>query len=310
MPRKRDINPDIWRSEQFLDLPSAEHQLLFIACISLADDLGIGRVSDLRRHTGIDTIDLDPIESGRLLVTYAEREGGETVHYYLLPTWCRHQFVKKPSPPKLPLPSNWKELIPERFHPKYQPCRAISLTSRPPVDHQWTTPPSSLENREGVVPPALSLSPVDTETERPCPSPSALDEKPKRAKRPPTEAEKLISKLGAELDHALGCRMAEKCRIEVAALISKHGYTEDRVRAAIKAKAQHPKRPWDWAKEVIGYAGPNGRGHDVPRGPAPPPLFRPKPVENCAMTEEAVAAMAAAKEARRAAGERKEAGGS
>jgi len=167
MPRKRDLSPDIWRSDQFLDLPSDTHRLTFVAAISLADDLGIGRVADLRRHTGLAAIDLAPLERGRLLVTYGEQEGTETIRYFLLPTWCRHQFVKKPSPPKLPLPSDWKALIPERFQPKYRPCRVLSTPSGPPVDHHSTTggPPVDHQvstggplvgEQWGGIPPALT----------------------------------------------------------------------------------------------------------------------------------------------------------
>lgn len=119
MPRKRDIDPGIWRSAQFQSLGSDTARLAFVAAISLADDLGVGRVDDLRRYADIEPDAALEVAGQKLMNIYQLRDGADTVALYLLPKWCKYQCVNRPSKGKLPLPHDWKRLVPADLHAKY-----------------------------------------------------------------------------------------------------------------------------------------------------------------------------------------------
>lgn len=108
MPRKRQIDPDIWRSRQFVGL-SRSARLLFIGMISLADDEGRlkGAPLDLRMCVlPGDNIRPDRVQKWRDecvkagLVKLYESPEGEPLLW--LPNWHKHQHVNRPYPSKLP----------------------------------------------------------------------------------------------------------------------------------------------------------------------------------------------------------------
>lgn len=155
MPRKRDLSPDVWGSEQFLGLPSDTARLAFIACVSLADDLGLGRVTDLRRHTRLDLTVLEDVATAGLITLYETQDGRERLRLYFLPKWCRHQYVNRPSPSRLPLPPSWRETVPAEFHGKYAGLRTVGELTESPVELRHDSP-----NTHGVpTEPHLSPSP-------------------------------------------------------------------------------------------------------------------------------------------------------
>jgi len=122
MPRKRQIDPDIWTSEQVLTLP-IEARLLFIGMISHADDEGRLRGSPLSLKAAIfpgDTCSLENIKAWRnaivankLAVCYAN-EGSE---YLWLPSFKKFQYMTKRFPSKLPEPPEGKDLTPAKGKP-------------------------------------------------------------------------------------------------------------------------------------------------------------------------------------------------
>ncbi len=109
MARKRQIDPDIWTSEQVITLP-IEARLLFIGMISQADDEGRLRGSVLSLKASVFPVDncgLDQIKDWRdkiiasKLAKYYEVEGSE---YIWLPTFGKYQYMTKRFPSKLPIP--------------------------------------------------------------------------------------------------------------------------------------------------------------------------------------------------------------
>lgn len=174
MPRKRDLSPSIWRSAQFLALPDDSARLTFIAMISLADDLGVGRIADLRRHTAIEAPEehVRSVVGARLAHAYAHRDGLDDLQLYLLPKWCRHQLVNRPSRSNLPLPATWKALVPTDFHGRYE-VRAkeagIAVATEPATDRAA---------RGALTEPSVSPHGVLTEPQvAPSPSPSPIQKK-------------------------------------------------------------------------------------------------------------------------------------
>lgn len=110
MPRKRMIDPGIWRSEQVNDL-SRNARLLFIGMFSNADDAGRLHGSSRFLRANIFPYDddvtsavvgewRDEILRAGLAVLY-ETHGRE---YLYLPTWARHQKIDRPSESTLPSP--------------------------------------------------------------------------------------------------------------------------------------------------------------------------------------------------------------
>lgn len=110
MPRKRMIDPGIWRSEQVNDL-SRDARLLFIGMFSNADDAGRLHGSAKFLRANIFPYDEDvtaakvakwrgEILSMGLAILY-ESNGRE---YLWLPTWTRHQRIDRPSSSTLPSP--------------------------------------------------------------------------------------------------------------------------------------------------------------------------------------------------------------
>jgi hypothetical protein len=109
MARKRSLDPDLWTSDGFagLDLTA---RLVFIGCISLADDEGRLelRPRQLRIRLGlVEQSDeevgraIDAIVAAKLLLAY--RVDG--LLYGLHPRWKDEQYVNRPTKSRLPAPS-------------------------------------------------------------------------------------------------------------------------------------------------------------------------------------------------------------
>ncbi len=111
MARKRQIDPDIWTSEQVISL-QVEARLLFIGMISQADDEGRLKGSPLSLKVSIfpaDKYDLDKIKLWRdavvkstLAICY-EKDG---IEYLSLPNFNKYQYMTKRFPSKLPSPDS------------------------------------------------------------------------------------------------------------------------------------------------------------------------------------------------------------
>ena len=109
MPRKRQIDPDIWKSEQVVDLP-VEARLLFIGMISQADDEGRLKGSTFALKMSIfpaDSCDQgmikqwrDAIINNRLVALYS----ANGTEYLWIPNFKKHQYMTKSFPSKLPEP--------------------------------------------------------------------------------------------------------------------------------------------------------------------------------------------------------------
>ena len=113
MARKRQIDPDIWTSEQVIALSIAA-RLMFIGMISHADDEGRLKGSILSLKVSIfpaDTYSLDEIKQWREeivsnnLAIYYEVGRAE---YLWLPTFRKYQYMTKTFPSKLPCPPDKK----------------------------------------------------------------------------------------------------------------------------------------------------------------------------------------------------------
>jgi len=109
MPRKRQIDPDIWKNEQFSSLELGA-RLLFIGMFSNADDEGRMKASSVYLKVTIFPADDIPAEVIHGWLTNVEKAGlcyvyriGDT-DYLFLPTWHTHQFISKPYPSKIPAP--------------------------------------------------------------------------------------------------------------------------------------------------------------------------------------------------------------
>lgn len=109
MPRKRQIDPDIWKSEQVVDLP-IEARLLFIGMISQADDEGRLKGSAFALKMSIfpaDSYKLEMVKRWRNaiinnhLVALYQFNGTE---YLWIPNFKKHQYMTKSFPSKLPEP--------------------------------------------------------------------------------------------------------------------------------------------------------------------------------------------------------------
>lgn len=110
MARKRDIHPGIWASEQFIGLSEPWARLLFIGCISNADDDGRLKASPAYLKTIIFPGDScapaevkrwrDSLAEQRLIIVYQV----DGVEYLALPTWRKYQYVSKYYPSRLPAP--------------------------------------------------------------------------------------------------------------------------------------------------------------------------------------------------------------
>ncbi len=108
--RKRMIDPSIWESQDFSDLPDYLTKLVFIGLFSLADDEGRGsanpcliksklfpyseslRVADIKKS-------LAEIAAKMSVIFYKTCDGKE---YYALTNWDKWQSVPKPSPSSIP----------------------------------------------------------------------------------------------------------------------------------------------------------------------------------------------------------------
>lgn len=121
MPRKRQIDPDIWKSQQFVSLKSPWAKLMFIGMISNADDEGRMKASPFYLKTTIfpsSAYRLDrvlkwrnEIEQQKLIRLYNGLDGEE---YLFLPTFKQHQYMTKRFPSKLPCPEVNNGLITDR----------------------------------------------------------------------------------------------------------------------------------------------------------------------------------------------------
>jgi len=136
MARKRQIDPDIWVSEQVITLP-VEARLLFIGMISHADDAGRLRGSALSLKVTVfpsDTYGVDQIQEWRdaivkkRLAVWYESEGWE---YLWLPTFLKYQYMTRISPSKLPSPPS---LPPQDSH-----VNNNALTTPPQGDNEGVT---------------------------------------------------------------------------------------------------------------------------------------------------------------------------
>ena len=105
MARKRQIDPDIWTSEQFINL-SIEARLMFIGMISLADDEGRLKGNSLYLKTNLypaDNYTTDKIKKWRdevinqLLTHYYQVNGQELLW---LPNFRKYQYMTKRFPSK------------------------------------------------------------------------------------------------------------------------------------------------------------------------------------------------------------------
>lgn len=116
MPRKRQIDPDIWTSEQFtlLSLPA---RLLFIGMFSVADDEGRlkGSPAALKaRIFPIDTVELEPVRVWRDEILNARKNDKDTPlallyehrgnEYLSVTGFKKHQHINRKYPSKLPAP--------------------------------------------------------------------------------------------------------------------------------------------------------------------------------------------------------------
>ncbi|MFA5079932.1 MAG: DnaD domain protein, partial [Dehalococcoidia bacterium] len=126
MARKRQIDPGIWTSEQFIAL-SVWARLLFIGMISHSDDEGRMKASPAFLKTIIfpgDSCTIPELVSYRSetvtggLINLYEIDG---IEYLNLPNWKRFQYISKPYPSKIPPPPKGHKIkrdsctIPEPF---------------------------------------------------------------------------------------------------------------------------------------------------------------------------------------------------
>ena len=110
MARKRMIDPGIWEDEALNTLP-VQARLLFICCISEADDEGRlrahpgrlrGRAFSYDDDVSVGAVDgwLGLLDRRGLVVRY--KRGGQVFAY--LPSFLKHQWLSHPTPSKLPPP--------------------------------------------------------------------------------------------------------------------------------------------------------------------------------------------------------------
>lgn len=111
MARKRQIDPDLWKSQQFIRLGSPWAMLMFIGMISNADDEGRMKASPLYIKSTIfpgSSHSLSrisgwrqKIEEQRLILIYTD---GDENEYLVLPNFLKYQYMTKRYPSKLPVP--------------------------------------------------------------------------------------------------------------------------------------------------------------------------------------------------------------
>src|SRR3972149_2589182 len=101
MARKRSLDPDIWGDSKFLKL-STFAKVIFLGCISLADDEGILEVSPitikfklglLESEQDIE-ISLIKLQELQMIVLYQNNE------LAYLPNFLKHQTIQFPVPTK------------------------------------------------------------------------------------------------------------------------------------------------------------------------------------------------------------------
>lgn len=112
MARKRMIDPDFWSDEK-LGLCNRDERLLFMGLISNADDEGRGRANFKLIKSTIFPYDEDlsseDIQKMLLslsklkLVIFYEVDSQE---FYFLPNFLKHQNINRPTPSKLPVPTD------------------------------------------------------------------------------------------------------------------------------------------------------------------------------------------------------------
>ena len=132
MPRRRMVDPEIWRNEKVGSLPDAG-RLLFIGIFSQADDDGRLKASPLYLMATIFPYDKDKTaedikhlrdqcaELGLIrLYTNSKEE------YLDIPGWLEHQQIRKDryTPSKLP---------------SYEESKGLATKGQPPVNHLATT---------------------------------------------------------------------------------------------------------------------------------------------------------------------------
>lgn len=109
MARKRQIDPELWKSEQFVRL-SLPARLLWIGLFSNADDEGRLKGSPLWLKMALFPADnhaADLVEGWLqevLAVGLALAYEVDGLRYLCLPTFAAHQYISKPYPSKLPAP--------------------------------------------------------------------------------------------------------------------------------------------------------------------------------------------------------------
>lgn len=109
MARKRQIDPEVWRSEQFVAL-SLPARLLWIGLISQADDEGRLKGGPLWLKMAIFPADSTPLAQIEqwlaevLVAGLARRYEADGQSYLHLPTFSKYQYISKPYPSKLPPP--------------------------------------------------------------------------------------------------------------------------------------------------------------------------------------------------------------
>lgn len=115
MARKRTIDPEIWSDDKITQLADVRSYLLYLGCISIADDLGRfewssrqlwARLFPTREDVKLADVQrwMDDLIAVGLLESY--EVGGRT--YALHPKWANHQYVSKPSKSRIPAPTEHK----------------------------------------------------------------------------------------------------------------------------------------------------------------------------------------------------------
>lgn len=110
MPRKRQIDPSIWSSEQFCNLKDNGPRLLFIGMFSNADDTGRLKASPTYLKTIIfpaDEISAEIVEKWRNSICSQQLINlykVDDIEYLEIPKFPIHQYISKPYPSKIPEP--------------------------------------------------------------------------------------------------------------------------------------------------------------------------------------------------------------
>lgn len=113
--RIRSVKPE-WLLDERMALASSEARVLSIALILLADDYGNGRAGRIQLAGQVfpgkplETLAKALEELATWFVTLYEVDGQ---HYFSIRGWAKHQKVDKPGKPRVPLPSEALEKVPE-----------------------------------------------------------------------------------------------------------------------------------------------------------------------------------------------------